>query len=527
MNLLTAIQAQSKAHPIPADLAKHFAPAVLCLEEWQDYWLELPGVDELWINESQAVKVAGNVFQVRFENHLGLARLQAYAAGRTVGNELNVEVISPKFGRPSEHLHFFQSLLDDLFARAARLPFTLEAPTQRNVHESRHHPSPLFILHFLAQEAPRFQQALSIIQAFPHRLLTHVEDQVPLAQASLVDADVVLDILQNPQGWQKAPLLAISSRLGGYAPQYVRQVLAEETLDTPENRFILHFLKQVLTAASKLSHQTWWPHVPQPRVQRIRETVGVIQQAVTSPLFANVRNLEQMPMQSRVLQHKEGYRDLLELWLRFQQARRPLFAELQAAMEVRDIATLYEMWVFFAISELIGDTLKIRPVIEIGSRNELGIQRQSTAHFGQLGKLIYNQSFRRTNRTFSSYSVGLRPDLCWVSGKGPEMVFDAKFRMRVDWTEALDSGELAPERSPALDDLYKMHTYRDALRVRAALSVYPGTQSIFYDLRDGLIPQWQFEDLFTGQSQGIGALALFPGFLERTDHEYSPTPKAD
>jgi hypothetical protein len=42
--------------------------------------------------------------------------------------------------------------------------------------------------------------------------------------------------------------------------------------------------------------------------------------------------LHHLPLTSRVLLRRDGYREMLDLWRRFHQARRPLFAPLQHAL---------------------------------------------------------------------------------------------------------------------------------------------------------------------------------------------------
>ena len=60
-------------------------------------------------------------------------------------------------------------------------------------------------------------------------------------------------------------------------------------------------------------------------------------------------------------------------------------------------------------------------------------------------------------------------------------------------------------------DLYKMHTYRDALDVRAAVAVYPGDTPVFYDCRLGPLADVSLGEVLNSDLSGIGALAIKPG----------------
>ena len=82
------------------------------------------------------------------------------------------------------------------------------------------------------------------------------------------------------------------------------------------------------------------------------------------------------------------------------------------------------------------------------------------------------------NQYQPSYSVPLRPDFTWKRNGQAEVVFDAKFRLERLDIAGEDDG--SPETTAKRADLYKMHTYRDALGVRAAVAVYPGNETVLY-----------------------------------------------
>ena len=97
------------------------------------------------------------------------------------------------------------------------------------------------------------------------------------------------------------------------------------------------------------------------------------------------------------------------------------------------------------------------------------------------------------------------------------LVFDAKFRF-----DATDLG--APEDTYDEDvacgdimrvvkraDLYKMHTYRDALGARAAVALYPGDEAVFYDADRYEKVAIGLEELLGPSGRtGVGALPFSP-----------------
>jgi len=496
-------QLSLKAKQIPSELSWKLSPARFCLYEWRDYYVDIPGADRIRIGDRWEYAKKGNVFLIRFENQLGLASIQSFNGNQPLGSPTYVEVISPKFPSISSHLTFYNGLLEDLFSRASRLPFTISAPTSRGVTESYLPPSPLFVLHFLCQFFPAIQESLRIIQTSPHQQLVDLSEKVPLAQAEEADADVLIKIIQNPSEWVPASGFPLAERLQGYSPTRVWQRLPQETNDTAENRFVLHFLQQIIFAAQSPPSQSWWNHVPEERQQIIHGVSNYILQILYHPIFSEVGQMRRLPMESMVLLRRDGYRKILELWQLFNHARRPLFAPLQQAIDVHDVATLYEIWVFFALIEEIAVVFGETPVIDLRF-SELGaLGWQAEAGFGVFGKLVYN-------RTQPSYSVPLRPDFSWYEDDHLKTVFDAKFRLERQMLES-EVEEATTETVSKRADLYKMHTYRDALGVSAAISIYPGDTPVLFDKELKRKGTNTLGEIIKGQFEGIGALPMRPG----------------
>jgi uncharacterized protein len=225
-------------------------------------------------------------------------------------------------------------------------------------------------------------------------------------------------------------------------------------------------------------------------------------------MFDAVGALHQVPSASQVLLRRMGYRELRELWQLFHRARRPLFLPLQHAIELRDIAQLYEIWAFFALTETIGDLCDTMPVLELRLSDLDGLGWLAKAHVGTAGTLIYN-AYQ------PSYSVALRPDYTWHGAGDDTVVLDAKFRLDRQLLDEVSTSETALATAKVAD-IYKMHTYRDALSVRAAAIVYPGDISIFYNHATRARQALALHDLLFTNLAGIGALPLRPDISRST-----------
>jgi predicted component of viral defense system (DUF524 family) len=132
--------------------------------------------------------------------------------------------------------------------------------------------------------------------------------------------------------------------------------------------------------------------------------------------------------------------------------------------------------------------------------------------------LSYNLRFSRSRPLARrSYSVPLRPDIALRLPNGRLHLFDAKFKLRKLANAGLgnadeETTDKANERRGDFKraDIYKMHTYRDALRSATAWVLYPGDLFQFFvradepkavDAPTELLPT----------AEGVGAIPLVPG----------------
>ena len=349
--------------PIPDYLLERFFPATHYLRERRPYSPAMLGVDELRVNDAERIYPSGkygdiNFFNIFIQDSLGLTSIQPIRANLPAGEPLWVEVLCGKYPTPQKHFDFCQTIITDLFQNSANLPFNFSNQTQRGVKESQRPPSPIFTYHFLKQSLELFRGAIEIILSQPHRALCDQEELVMLHEASEVDGDVILSILQAPERWVETSGLELSPqmRINGkpYAPRQVWQRLPTETFDTPENRFVLHFLRQVLMTAEMLPTQGWWKIVAKlDETKVIEELTASLREAVSHPMFAEVGEMGSIPSQSQVLMRREGYRDLMELWQQFHSSRSPLFDRWQQAIDLRKVFDLYELWVLFRLIQEI------------------------------------------------------------------------------------------------------------------------------------------------------------------------------
>lgn len=128
------------------------------------------------------------------------------------------------------------------------------------------------------------------------------------------------------------------------------------------------------------------------------------------------------------------------------------------------------------------------------------------ANFGRV-RVWFNRDFRKPR----SYSVPLRPDIALELDNSTLHLMDAKFKREPIPAATSDNSALEEEEQRATyrrGDLYKMHTYRDALGARSVWALFPGRN----------VRPVHFEPDAAAEEDGpagVGALPLLPG---RGDH---------
>ncbi len=240
-------------------------------------------------------------------------------------------------------------------------------------------------------------------------------------------------------------------------PQKVQVISKEETIDTAENRFIKFALESFLQLCSDFSHLK--------NGARVKKEASFLEEKIehylSSPLFKEVANLSSIPLNNPVLQRKEGYREIYRIWILFDLAAKLTW---QGGEDVyqgnkRDVAVLYEYWLFFKLIEIVIEVFDLEPpqsedLLEetadgFGLKLRQGeyLPIKGICHKGSR-KLYVQLSY---NRTYSgdqgypksgSWSRNLRPDYTltiWPFGIDEEQAekeelivhihFDAKYKI--------------------------------------------------------------------------------------------------
>ena len=304
-------------------------------------------------------------------------------------------------------------------------------------------------------------------------------------------------------------------------PRTLTVAYKRDTLDNQENQFVKFVLRSFSSFCSELRSKK---NANDRLKTEIDKTMNVLNGHLSTLFFKQVSMPSQLNLNSPVLQRKEGYREILQAWLMFDLAAKLSWKGGDNVYEAgkRNVAVLYEYWVFFKLLEVISRVFNIDPVsidklvktdtdqinleIQQGKMTMIeGLYDAGNRKFNI--RFYYNRTFAHTREgeelyKSGSWTMNMRPDYTlsiWPGEISMEQAeredlivhihFDAKYRVNkidlgVDDTmdEEQMSESLLNEKKEQEEgiykraDLLKMHAYKDAIRrTSGAYILYPGT----------------------------------------------------
>jgi len=375
-------------------------------------------------------------------------------------------------------------------------------------------------------DSDEFNDSVMKIIASPITQWKEIETDNDIRSLKKLNNKTVKQIASSPNRTQ-LPANHYLKNLMQTIPIRVRVNEKSETVDTPENRFIKYVLNSFLALCSsiriKLSDDS------REKTEAIN-TEEVLEQYLSHSIFKEISTPDTLPLNSPVLQRKEGYREILKIWLMFNLAAKLIWNGGENVYEAgkRDVAVLYEYWLFFKLLDLIKKVFEIDPVtteeLIVKTEDGLGLKLKQGQHIAVKG--IFNGKTRKLNvefsynRTFSgemnypnggSWTKNMRPDYtltmwpydikCQKEAEEAELIvhihFDAKYKIENFNSIFQNDINLDEEKTDQSKgtykraDLLKMHSYRDAIRrTGGAYILYPGDQTLnkfgFHEIIPGL-----------------------------------------
>lgn len=307
-------------------------------------------------------------------------------------------------------------------------------------------------------------------------------------------------------------------------PAKIDSTRKTESIDTSENRFIKHALEEFLFFCENCALKF-------EKYSTAKFESGLLATKIATLLnqsfFKQISRPTSLKLNSPVLQRKSGYREVLNAWLKFDLAAKLIWHGGDNVYDAgkKDIATLYEYWLFFKLLDLLKEVFDIEPkriaqLIQY-DKGQLSLNLKQGTAIAMEGvykspsrnlniQFSYNRSFgggkKYKDEISGSYTTTLRPDYTlsiWpeeiTEAKDAEKTelithihFDAKYKVKnfykliskskEEELSEQENNQLIEEESEEIkkgtfknQDLLKMHAYKDAIRrTGGAYVLYPG-----------------------------------------------------
>ena len=335
----------------------------------------------------------------------------------------------------------------------------------------------------------------------------------------------------------------------------------KDTVDVTENRFV-KFVLQSFSSFCSIIQQC---KNASPRLKTEAElTANKLTGWLSRSFFLDVSNLQTMTLNSPALQRKEGYREVLQAWMMSKLAAQITWKGGDNVYQAgkRNVAALYEYWVFFKLLDIVKETFHLELTEEdekklvktdkdhINLELKQGHMKMIGGQFREASRtlnvrLYYNRTFSTSDQLdkSGSWTTAMRPDytLSIWSGNIKEneaeeqdlivhIHFDAKYKLNrillnereLDDTHTFEDEDAELSEEVLLMnqekkeeekgiykrvDLLKMHAYKDAIRrTSGAYILYPGSENKSLKGFHEILP-------------GLGAFCLSPNSIEKDSKE--------
>lgn len=431
---------------------------------------------------------------INYGNDIGQAELKiAYQLkdGRFKRFTFGYDVLATKIDYHAD----LRLILDDIEQQYRMLSLDFYRMTYHSYKEKAQGETPDIIWWNVFQEIHEefIRQVKSVVDC-PHNRLIHHEEYVKADKIKKLTPRLEIELSEHRAD----------------ARHLYRTMVPTMDVDTFENRFLKF---AVLSVSEKFSELLECISINYKKVnderfmKSLNNTDDELKRLAFHPFFRRVGRFRGFTQDSLVLKQGTGYAGVYSAWILLT-CSYDLEDGLRA-LQLKDIATLYEIWCFIEVRRLVEKLLGKGTKVKDLSRTELNrgfvldlkkgknsrvifSRKDSRGQWVELAEVMYNpkESTPKTSKETSipythSYTVPQKPDIVLQlsrreieTGFKLTYLFDAKYRI---------GDEIGSVDFPPDDAINQMHRYRDAL---------------YYDPEQEGLPL---------KKEVIGGYILFPG----------------
>lgn len=522
---------------------------IVGLEKEPDSIVELP-VFQNQNNKSLKYEKDKSSVSFQYVNYLGRSRMIFKYGDQSVSWQF--EVVPDKISYEDDYIKLTESLAE----RCSELLLEYSGATS-NVFAISDDDSKTLLEQFIFLRQFCYSENISglfeAIKRNPDRILIEDIEYKPIGHG-LPSKKVFTNPFSYTRNWRS---VSGDDGKSHYYPEIVAVSHKRNSLDTVANRFLRFALNKFLNICEELVKrlEAVGSAGQTECLQEARSIADSINDILQDDFFDDIGVLDMMPQNNQVLQKREGYSQIFSAYCMVDLALQLDWKGEEAVYEgeSKDVALLYEYWLFFELVRIIKSidgcedvdvdenaflvADKDRLVISL-QQGRLSCQAFKIEKLKTKVNLYYNRSFTPTEfmatRYEGSYSRVFRPDYTLAifpdsyeggrdsgerkalkDGAVSYIHFDAKYRItdlsKMIGADSLgDEAELIEEKNDEITntykrgDLLKMHTYNDAIRrTIGSYVLYPGDSNQSgkgnktFSLYDEILP-------------GVGAFSIKP-----------------
>ncbi|MCX6934289.1 MAG: DUF2357 domain-containing protein, partial [Verrucomicrobia bacterium] len=438
---------------------------------------------------------------INFESEIGFTRWELRQSGRLIA-ALRLEVFPSKLDYQSDYFALRASLESEVRMLAGALSGRTWQPRGRK--RTTQQPTDLEWLVQLRGIFDEWVQAIECIDRHPRRRLVRETQLRPIAQVRRADQTALAHLRKHPNQLSRAPRGPIRIGTERWTTARLPDSRRSLDLDTPENLFVAHGFQRVSSKIrgilarldpEKSGAKAWCDFLEAASTKLRRLEARTFLSEVDVPQHA--------PSITLAMHLSPGYREFLRTW-NLLQAGLTLDGDA-LAMSEKNVATLYELWCFVALGNLLrtelGATPKRPDWLVVDHRGvALGLRKGRASEL-VIDTLRHGRIRVTYNRSDETPTGDCRPDnTLEVEQSGPAQrsfryVFDAKYRL------SDDADYVKANWAPGVptDVVTRMHAYRDQIVTTVLKDAAPDPSAIVWDIGQRRYVQ-----------RTVGAFALFP-----------------
>lgn len=395
--------------------------------------------------------------------------------------EVQIEVRSIKANYHDE----YKIMLDDIAANCIDLLLQVESPVSQSFESDIHQIDEkaiyqrfLFVKSMV--DSKEFEEAVHKVISNPSTRWQQEIEEKDIRNIKRFTSKNIREFVSKPNR------VKLANKIGELdsVPLKIFSSKKIESLDTPENRFVKHavstFLffteecERLLLNYSNKDNKDKSKLIISNEVKDARRVMSKLENICNQSFFKSIQRPNTLKLNSPVLQRKSGYREILNIWLRYDLAAKFVWKGGENIYKggKKNVSALYEYWLFFVLYKLFSrfnfHSVKINGITKKGNvleslfitdDSQLGLNLISGKDTSLMG--IFNGKTRNFNicfsfnKTFSSTSKNhdikkqgswtkeFRPDYTlsiWpldkteIESEGDDSIvhihFDSKYKLR-------------------------------------------------------------------------------------------------